>query len=974
MLCQECLLIIKEDETDEKFKKSEFSCSKCKANFHKKCLFFPDFILKQNNIKLCDKCLYYFSGMKCIICMKENGILHKLLIFNQNKNKFIHNECAKWFNKIHFFNDEKLFTRIFNYTYKTFDKKDIFFNTCSKCKEKKKSFLIKCFINNCNCFIHHSCVYKQPENIYFNQRENKLFFYCDEHKNLITNSNISNDDFFKKFLILRKETFLFLLKLKEQKEQKNQLNKHIICDICLKEIYEENKIFKCTVCGFYVHLKCFLKIYSSSKDFINANQICYRCHNMLDNKHKTKCFICNKKDGTFFGHKKGFIHFLCAKVFPNYFKFDYEKKIFIDKFNENNQFDKKFEICSICKQNTFFYLKCEKCKKIFHPYCAYLTMHLKSQQENYNIYDTYFVCVEHKEPFFLKIQNSELIMINNKIDANDFSIFINYDNNNNNNIFNKEDEKLNKLVTIFNYKFLNDKINNNNNNNIDLDILSKINKKRGKNKVIIFNINELNKLFFYDFNEKDVQTLFNININEFNNNNNLNEEENDENINKDNNNLNNSPIFKNCLIVRFDTELNKNYVIFDKTRLIEDFNNNNNINKYLNKKRKNLSNNHNININNNINSEKNSPQKNNNENEKNLLIKKLLFINSFVPDDLTNYLLDIENKYDFTKFGDGEYFITKLLNIKEHMLEDIINSSNKIKKKNIPENFNFYKQFFDFQKKIKSKEYLNISLKIKSESSYLNFIEKISNGFNINKTYHILFEHLLITEHTENLHINQEDIYKEHLNIKKEKVQKFYKDESNCCICFDLADDDYRYYKIIYCDKCGLSIHPNCYGLETVPNEFYCDKCKIAPNLKIKCFLCQNENGALKYCKILNSWAHVTCVLFSDNFMFENYYKLNNIIFKDEKIIVNNDKKCEICNNFKGDLFKCKCCGKFYHFFCFYFMGGELFIKKKKNVDGYFGNVKLKPKLIKCNDEKMNFDRKEIRLVMFQKVKIKKIK
>ena len=128
----------------------------------------------------------------------------------------------------------------------------------------------------------------------------------------------------------------------------------------------------------------------------------------------------------------------------------------------------------------------------------------------------------------------------------------------------------------------------------------------------------------------------------------------------------------------------------------------------------------------------------------------------------------------------------------------------------------------------------------------------------------------------------------------------------------------------------------------------------------------------MKYYSDYNLFGHITCVLISQYCNFKNFLYLNSLNFIKE-LKDNYFDKCQVCNCNKGELFKCKCCHKYYHFFCIYFDGGEIVIEKQLNNSD---NINLNLMIEKCKNNKewndnYRLEQIEIRKLIYQKFNMK---
>jgi hypothetical protein len=81
-----------------------------------------------------------------------------------------------------------------------------------------------------------------------------------------------------------------------------------------------------------------------------------------------------------------------------------------------------------------------------------------------------------------------------------------------------------------------------------------------------------------------------------------------------------------------------------------------------------------------------------------------------------------------------------------------------------------------------------------------------------------------------------------------------------CDVCNDDAFDD---DPLLFCDGCDIAVHPNCYGVQEIPEgSWFCDVCASSQNpTKVHCWLCFLSGGAFKRTTRLK-WVHLFCTRF----------------------------------------------------------------------------------------------------------------
>ena len=989
MNCYECSEEISEKET------KIFTCKKCKKMIHDNCLLYSKEQIKNLNLTECDNCRLIISEKnfikkKCEICNKEGSklCLHKWI--NVNKITYIHKKCARWFIKINYEYENNFIVfkskTPLNLNFILYDGK------CNFCRKNEGNFFIKCKIVGCEIYTHEKCISVHRESYQFGEKDH-LEFFCNKHKIYMDsnrNTKILNSFSFEnknnilnrkennkeKIVCSKKENQLLYNKNNNQnidntlrkknnkdedfnqEEMRNKIIQKEIkygyistvnkCELCNIEIsFNDEKIKKkcCKTCLSFYHMDCLSKIINYSKKEIKKKYKCPICFYRLKSKqleNKT-CLICNHSNKCNLIIGKNIFHYICIIAFKRYFHSEFQ----------NFNFEKiKRKICCICNKNGYSY-QCERCGILFHPYCA-IKFNFSIKIENNN-----FICIcDKKHKMFWTNENIDFIKLNLK-NFTEYSL-------NSTSIYSKKNENENKkkgnfkricirtikknkndIICLFNFSFIKSYLKS---KNIFYPDLQNSFLDSDKN---IFNW-EITNCYFSDYEKEDFNNFFSY-LQKLKKKDSIMTLKNEE-KNKDN------TIDNQYLFVKINKHtIQSNYiylVLFNKSKLEnyenENKKNNNNFNDSFDE---NIKNDNHITENNNFNEIQLLSRKRGlinfnftNNKEPNNIINKLKLVKSEKIKKSTYKLLKLESETEFSRENSKNYTEDSIISKKQMLFlvqKEIMKKINKIKKK-------YKEDYINFQTRKKGEIENKILLdKYKSLSLFSLISKKLMNGVKT-KTYFSILE---------NINNKNQNNIMEIENIK-EYIEKIYKNDSECCICFEIQEEI-----ILFCDKCNVSFHPICYGIKEIPNgNYYCDKCQY--ELKnsfscVKCFLCNNSHGALKFFQKENIFIHITCLLISQYYHFNNFTSLNSLNFNLE--IDNNNKFCNICYSNKGELFNCNCCNQSYHFFCIYFDGGKIEIKKNENNLFYLNCVIEKCKNNKEWYEKYRNEQIEIRRLLYQK-------
>ncbi|EFO84156.1 CRE-LIN-49 protein [Caenorhabditis remanei] len=135
---------------------------------------------------------------------------------------------------------------------------------------------------------------------------------------------------------------------------------------------------------------------------------------------------------------------------------------------------------------------------------------------------------------------------------------------------------------------------------------------------------------------------------------------------------------------------------------------------------------------------------------------------------------------------------------------------------------------------------------------------------------------------------------KEHLKLKDENGREL---DDVCNICLD--GDTSNCNQIVYCDRCNLTVHQDCYGIPFIPDGcLECRRCLISPARRVHCVLCPSRKGAFKQVDH-NRWVHVLCVIWVDETHFGNTIFMENVQNVEKAIHDRKALSCMLCKDRK---------------------------------------------------------------------------
>lgn len=122
----------------------------------------------------------------------------------------------------------------------------------------------------------------------------------------------------------------------------------------------------------------------------------------------------------------------------------------------------------------------------------------------------------------------------------------------------------------------------------------------------------------------------------------------------------------------------------------------------------------------------------------------------------------------------------------------------------------------------------------------------------------------------------------------------------NCSLCTDPEMDDNLIHT---CQKCSVSVHALCYGIEDPGSKWLCSLCQKNISGSVKCALCHQKDGAFKP-TTCGKWVHAVCALFTEGVYFKDNQKMEPVNIRQVPAI-NFGQKCAFCTHKYGACGNC---------------------------------------------------------------------
>nr|CCA17392.1 DEAD/DEAH box RNA helicase putative [Albugo laibachii Nc14]CCA24367.1 DEAD/DEAH box RNA helicase putative [Albugo laibachii Nc14] len=125
-------------------------------------------------------------------------------------------------------------------------------------------------------------------------------------------------------------------------------------------------------------------------------------------------------------------------------------------------------------------------------------------------------------------------------------------------------------------------------------------------------------------------------------------------------------------------------------------------------------------------------------------------------------------------------------------------------------------------------------------------------------------------------------------------------DDVTCSICCSLESHDGNL--IVYCDGCDITVHQDCYGIQSLTEKWFCDVCRwndCKKNPSVSCVLCPVREGAYKRTEC-GQWVHVQCFLWIPELQVRSVdasaFQLGSLDTFDPD---RSELRCELCHSAK---------------------------------------------------------------------------
>lgn len=126
-------------------------------------------------------------------------------------------------------------------------------------------------------------------------------------------------------------------------------------------------------------------------------------------------------------------------------------------------------------------------------------------------------------------------------------------------------------------------------------------------------------------------------------------------------------------------------------------------------------------------------------------------------------------------------------------------------------------------------------------------------------------------------------------------------DDVACLICCTTESHDENL--IVYCDGCDITVHQDCYGIQSLTEKWFCDVCRwnnCEKKSSISCALCPVRKGAYKRTEC-GQWVHVQCFLWIPELQLKCAtacaFELGSLDALDPD---RSQLRCELCHSMKG--------------------------------------------------------------------------